>query len=54
MFHIGAAPLQNLAVSPELVLRPSLSVVYNDAVEIAAPVSPGLGVCPSINIWIYI
>ena len=25
MFHLGAALLQNLAVSPELTLRPSLS-----------------------------
>ena len=27
MFHLGAALLQNLAVSPELTLRPSLSVL---------------------------
>ena len=49
MFHLGAALLQNLAVSPELTLRPSLSGPSVRAKERIQLVSPELTLRPSLS-----
>ena len=50
MFHLGAALLQNLAVSPELTLRPSLSVRVHDPFSVPdGRVSPELTLRPSLS-----
>ena len=49
MFHLGAALLQNLAVSPGLVPRPSLSEPEHRADRDRFPVSPGLVPRPSLS-----
>ena len=51
MFHLGAALLQNLAVSPELTLRPSLSVAAGGFVPYHhVEVSPELTLRPSLSV----
>ena len=57
MFHLGAALLQNLAVSPELTLRPSLSAqggrsagaseVNRSRLDAEGPFGQSLGICVS-------
>ena len=50
MFHLGAALLQNLAVSPELTLRPSLSASGpRGPGRPRAHVSPELTLRPSLS-----
>ena len=50
MFHLGAALLQNLAVSPELTLRPSLSDFLLTLVNPwRSRVSPELTLRPSLS-----
>ena len=49
MFHLGAALLQNLAVSPELTLRPSLSDVPGRGLNRDRRVSPELTLRPSLS-----
>ena len=43
------APLQNLAVSPGLTLRPSLSVERGAVMAVKIRVSPGLTLRPSLS-----
>ena len=50
MFHLGAALLQNLAVSPELTLRPSLSEPPGHRLRPGlSGVSPELTLRPSLS-----